>query len=128
MILCACVIIFNMPEPTIGIIIVAVSIFGYISNWLNWRFLNYKINHWLYYLGAFVHETSHAIVCLLIGAMIGPSWRDLKNVWILIIILIFIPLAFFAHLGFFAIALILMNILLQIILILVISVIKSLVN
>jgi hypothetical protein len=211
-----------MREPTIGIIIVAVSIFGYISNWLNWRFLNYKINHWLYYLGAFVHESSHAILCLLtgakisqykvfaeqprvvysnpklpiignllisiapmfgglallflvnkyflanqylmpqfsnwrffmsdffnflkqinltdwknlitvflllnVGAMIGPSWRDLKNVWILIIILMFIPWAFFAHLGLFAVALILMNILLQIILILIISVIKSLVN
>jgi len=26
-----------------------------------------------------------------IGAMISPSWQDLKNVWFLMIILIFIP-------------------------------------
>jgi len=203
-----------MREPTIGIMIVVVSALGYASNWLNWRFLNYKLNHWLYYLGAFVHETSHAILCILtgakisqykvlteqprvvyskpklpiignllisiapmfgglallffinkyflmnqylmpqfsnwrffwsdflnflkqinltdwkslitiflllnVGAMIGPSWRDLKNVWVLIIILLFIPWAFFTHLALFAVALILMNILIQLLLIFVI--------
>ena len=60
-----------MLEPTIGIIIIVISFLGYVSNWLNWRFLNYKINHWLYYLGAFVHETSHAVLCLLTGAKIS---------------------------------------------------------
>ena len=61
----------SMEEPTIGILIIIVSVLGYTSNWLNWRFLNYKINHLLYYLGAFVHETSHAILCLLTGAKIS---------------------------------------------------------
>ena len=210
-----------MQEPTIGIMIIIVSALGYASNWLNWRFLNYKINHWLYYLGAFVHETSHAILCILtgakisqykvlteqprvvyskprlpiignllisiapmfgglallffvnkyfltnqylmpefsnwrfffsdflnflsqinltdwkslvtiflllnVGAMIGPSWRDLKNVWVLIVILLFIPWAFFNHLALFAVALILMNILLQIVLMLIVFIVKLLV-
>ena len=208
----------SMEEPTIGILIIIVSVLGYTSNWLNWRFLNYKINHLLYYLGAFVHETSHAILCLLtgakisqykvfteqprvvyskprlpvignllisiapmfgglallffvnkyllineysmplfsnwkfflsdflrflkqidltqwknfillflllnIGAMISPSGRDLKNVWFLIIILLFIPWPFFTHLGLFAIALILINIIFQIFLALFIYLIK----
>ena len=60
-----------MKEITIGIIIIAISVLGYVSNWLNWRFLNYKINLWLYYFGAFVHESSHAIFCLLTGARIS---------------------------------------------------------
>ena len=211
-----------MSEPTIGIMIIVVSALGYLSNWLNWHFLNYKINHWLYYLGAFVHETSHAIVCLLVGAkisqykvlteqprvvysrprlpiignllisiapmfgglallffinkyflvnqylmpqfsnwhfflsdflnflkqisltnwkslltvflllnvgaMIGPSARDLKNVWILMIILLFIPWSFFTQLSLFAVALILMNIMLQIVLLLFISIVKLIVQ
>jgi len=175
-----------MRELTIGIVIIVISALGYFSNWLNWRFLNYKINHLFYYFGAFIHESSHALVALLtgakihqykfityqpqvtysnskipilgnllisiapimgglaflflvnkfflanqfimpvfsnwkffisdfwkfivqinlakwkdwvaiflflnMGAMIGPSWQDLKNVWWLIIILAFIPL------------------------------------
>lgn len=54
-----------------GIAIVLVVAFGYLSNWLNWRFLNYKITHYLYYLGAVVHESSHAILCILTGARIS---------------------------------------------------------
>jgi hypothetical protein len=50
------------------------------------------------------------------GAMLGPSWQDLKNVWVLIVILVFIPSAFIAHLGLIAIAFILMGIIIQIIL------------
>ncbi|MFZ2205039.1 MAG: M50 family metallopeptidase [Minisyncoccia bacterium] len=205
---------------TIGIIIIIISTLGYISNWLNWRFLNYKINYLLYYFGAFIHESSHALMCLLtgariseykvivdqprvsysssklpilgnlliaiapifgglivlffvreyffiniyhmpefsnwkllltdslnflkqinilnwknlvtiflflnIGAMIGPSWQDLKNVWFLIIILIFIPWPFFTHLGLLAISLILINIIFQIVLIIIISILKFL--
>jgi hypothetical protein len=207
-----------MNELTIGIVIIIISALGYTSNWLNWKFLNYKINHLLYYFGAFIHETSHAILCLLtgakihkykviteqpqvtysnskipilgnllisiapilgglaflfflnkyflahqfimpafvdwrfffndflkfitqiniakwqdwviiflflnMGAMIGPSWQDLKNVWILIIILIFIPSLFFAHLGLLASAFILTNIILQIILIIIIFILE----
>jgi len=209
-----------MKEPTIGIIIIIISALGYVSNWLNWRFLNYKINYWLYYLGAFVHESSHALVAFLVGAkvhkykvlvaqpqvtysdpklkifgnllisvapilgglafmffinkyflanqfimpafsnwkffihdflkfikqinltkwqdlvsiflflnmgaMIGPSWQDLKNVWILIIILVFIPWPFFAHLGLLATAFILTGVIFQFVLVIVISVIKLL--
>ena len=207
-----------MKELTIGIIIIIISALGYISNWLNWRFLNYKINHLLYYFGAFIHESSHALFCLItgakihkykvitdqpqvtysnskipilgdllisiapilgglaflffinkyfmanqfimpafsnwkfflddffkfinqikltdwkniiliflffnMGAMIGPSVQDLKNVWILIVLLVFVPWPFFSHLGLFAIAYILINIILQIILITIISLFK----
>lgn len=209
-----------MNNITIGILIATISILGYTSNWLNWRFLNYKINYLLYYFGTFIHESSHAILCLLtgakiseykvfvkqphvsysnsrlpllgnllisiapmfgglillfivnkyfftnhfimpefsnwklflndflkllkqiditewknlvaiflflnIGVMLGPSWQDLKNVWFLIIILMFIPWIFFTHLGLLAIALILINIIFQIFLILIISIIKTL--
>ena len=54
----------------LGLIIVLIVIFGYISNWLNWKYLNYRITHLLYYLGAFIHESSHALLCLLTGAKI----------------------------------------------------------
>jgi len=208
-----------MNEVTIGIIIIIISALGYVSNWLNWRFLNYKINHLLYYFGAFIHESSHALMALLtgakvhqykvityqpqvtysnskipilgnllisiapilggisflflvnkfflanqfimpafsnwkfflndffkfisqinlagwkdwvliflllnMGAMIGPSVQDLKNVWILILILIFIPWQFFNHLGMLAVAFILINIIFQVILIVFVSLVKS---
>jgi hypothetical protein len=210
-----------MKDPTIGIVIIAISLIGYFSNWINWKFLNYKINHLLYYFGAFIHESSHALLCLAtgakiseykvvttqphvtysnsrlpvlgnlfisiapilggltflffvnkyflanqfimpafsnwkyfitdflkfigqikltkwqdlviiflffnMGAMISPSWQDLKNVWILIIILAFIPSLFIAHLGLLAIAFILMSIILQTILAVIISLVNLLV-
>ena len=53
-----------------GFVITLIVIFGYTSNWLNWRLLNYKITHFLYYIGAFVHESSHAFMCILTGAKI----------------------------------------------------------
>ncbi len=53
-----------------GAVITLIVIFGYVSNWLNWSLLNYKITHLLYYIGAFVHESSHALLCLLTGAKI----------------------------------------------------------
>jgi len=55
---------------SLGLIIILIVIFGYISNWLNWRYLNYKITRYLYYIGAFVHESSHALLCLVTGAKI----------------------------------------------------------
>ncbi len=54
----------------LGLVIILVVLFGYISNWLNWRYLNFKITQYLYYIGAFVHEGSHAILCLLTGAKV----------------------------------------------------------
>ncbi len=55
---------------TLGIIIILIAIFGSLSNYLNWKFLNTKIMKYLYYIGAAVHESSHAIMCLLTGAKI----------------------------------------------------------
>lgn len=54
----------------IGFLIIIISIVGYFSNWLNVRWLNFRFTQWLYFLGAFVHELSHAIVCVLTGAKI----------------------------------------------------------
>jgi len=55
---------------TFGLALILVVLFGYLSNWLNWRFLNHRIVRLSYYVGAFVHEGSHALVCLLTGARI----------------------------------------------------------
>ena len=54
----------------LGLLIILISLFGYISNWINWKFLNYPIIRLLYYFGAIIHESSHAILCLLTGAKI----------------------------------------------------------
>jgi len=59
-----------MVDISLGAAIIAITAFGYLSNFLNWRYLNYGITRLLYYLGAFVHETSHAILCILTGAKI----------------------------------------------------------
>lgn len=208
-----------MKIDNIGFIIICISVLGYISNYINWYFLNYKINEYLYYLGVFIHETSHAIVALLtgakvteykfvtsrprvsyynskipvlgnlfiaiapiiggiififlidkfllniyhmpnfqdwhlfsqdfvsllkqidftkyqsyliafvflnVGAMLGPSVQDLKNVWFLIFVLIFFQNPFITHLGLMSLAFILIGILIQIILIILIYIIKKL--
>ena len=59
-----------MQDISLGIVIVFIATFGYFSNFLNWRFLNYGITRALYYIGALVHETSHAVLCVLTGAKI----------------------------------------------------------
>jgi hypothetical protein len=195
----------------LGFVILLVSLFGYASNWLNGRFLNNRVTHFLYYIGAVVHETSHAALCVLtgakiqefsvfsaqphvthrksrlpfvgealisfapiagglaflflvntyilgdyfkvasvfdlhgtflliealalqfhpfawqswvmvllllnIGAMIGPSWQDLKNIWLVVLVLFFVRWDPVAAWCWFAIGLILANIALQIVLI-----------
>jgi hypothetical protein len=55
---------------SIGLTIILISIFGYFSNLLNNKYLNYKIVRILYFFGAFIHESSHAIMCILTGAKI----------------------------------------------------------
>jgi len=59
-----------MPDLSLGIILISITLLGYISNWLNWKYLDYHFMHWLYYVGAFVHETSHAALCVVTGATI----------------------------------------------------------
>ena len=54
----------------LGILIIIISILGYFSNYLNYSYLNYSLIHWLYYLGAIVHESSHAMLCVFTGAKI----------------------------------------------------------
>ena len=203
----------------LGLLIILISLLGNISNQLNWRYLNYSIVRLLYYLGAVVHELSHAFFCLLtgakiseinifskqphvthyksdvpflgellislapiaggllflflinkyylenyilipqlynwqsiligplkilsqinflnwkswiiillslnIGAMIGPSWQDLKNIWPIIIVLCFFQNSLFDRFGLLVIFLILANIFIQISLILIIEIIKT---
>ena len=57
-------------ETNIGIIIIFIAALGYLSNVLNWRYLNNGVIRFLYYIGALVHETSHAVLCVLTGAKI----------------------------------------------------------
>ena len=198
----------------LGILIILIALLGYISNWLNWRYLNYSVVRLLFYVGAFLHELSHVIFCRLtgatitggnifsrkphvihskpklpfigqllislapiiggllflflinkyylvnyfeipqfsdwqsaliaplsllsqinlldwqswlmillflnVGAMIGPSLQDLKNIWPIMIILLFIKCSPLLSLSLLVIILILTNIIIQIILILVI--------
>ncbi|MBI5134398.1 MAG: M50 family metallopeptidase [Candidatus Taylorbacteria bacterium] len=190
-----------------GLVILLVVLAGYASNWLNWRFLDSALTRLLYYLGAFVHEGSHAVLCLLtgakisefqvfsaqphvthgkpklpligstlisiaplfggllflflvnrfvlgghfsfeavldwrsllreplellgqmriyewqswalallllnVGAMIGPSTRDIKNIWPALVILFFIPVPALAQIGLFALSLIMAGIIVQ---------------
>jgi hypothetical protein len=55
---------------SLGVIIILITAFGYLSNTLNWRYLNYGVVRLFYYIGALVHETSHAVLCVLTGAKI----------------------------------------------------------
>ncbi len=55
---------------TFGTTIIIISILGYISNTLNNKYLNYRLIRWLYFLGASIHEISHAIACIFTGAKI----------------------------------------------------------
>jgi len=203
----------------LGILIILIALLGYISNWLNWRYLNYSVVRLLFYVGAFLHELSHVIFCRLtgatitggnifsrkphvihskpklpfigqllislapiiggllflflinkyylvnyfeipqfsdwqsvliaplnllsqinllgwqswlmillflnIGAMIGPSLQDLKNIWPIMIILLFIKCSPLLSLSLLVIILILTNIIIQIILILFIRIVKT---
>jgi hypothetical protein len=205
----------------LGIVIVLITAFGYLSNMLNWRYLNYGVIRFLYYIGALVHETSHAVLCVLtgakikefvvfseqphvvhaksklpflgellisaapiaggllflflvnhyllgnyfvppqvanwhdwksviaaplkfllqinllqwqswvmvlllfnVGAMLGPSTQDLKNVWPMLILLLFVNYPPLAEAGLAALGLIMANIVLQIVAILLLSVVR----
>ena len=55
---------------SVGIIVILITVLGYVSNTLNWRYLNYKVVQVFYFAGAFVHEMSHAVICVLTGARI----------------------------------------------------------
>lgn len=59
-----------MPNLSLGLVLLLIVIFGYLSNFLNWRYLNSGLVRLLYYIGAFVHESSHALICIVTGAKI----------------------------------------------------------
>ncbi len=64
------------------------------------------------------------ILSLNIGAMLGPSFQDLKNIWWVFIILFFIKWPFLINTGLIIIALIITNIIIQISFILISKIIK----
>ena len=195
----------------LGILIILITVLGYISNWLNGLYLNFRTTRWLYSVGSIIHELSHALLCILtgaritefqiltkqphvshtksrlpligqplislapiaggllsvylinnrllnnyftivapdnineivtiilsflaqinllhwqswimilffinIGSMIGPSTRDLKNIWPILIILLFVPWPALSNLALVVISLILLNIAIQLIII-----------
>lgn len=68
------------------------------------------------------------LLSLNIGAMIGPSLQDLKNIWPIIIILLFVNWSLLINLSLLAVILILTNISIQVVLILAIGVIKIIKN
>ncbi len=57
----------------LGILIISITVLGYFSNLLNGRFLNSYFVRWLYYVGAIIHELSHATLCVLTGAKITDA-------------------------------------------------------
>jgi hypothetical protein len=59
-----------MVTISLGLVILLITTLGYLSNILNWRYINYGAIRFLYYIGALVHETSHAVLCILTGAKI----------------------------------------------------------
>ncbi len=54
----------------LGFLVLLVSLFGYISHYLNLHFLRSSLWRYSYLLGAIVHELSHALLCILTGAKI----------------------------------------------------------
>jgi hypothetical protein len=60
----------NYILNSVGAVLILISTLGYLSNKLNWEYLNYGVTHLLYDFGAVVHETSHAIICFFTGAKI----------------------------------------------------------
>lgn len=208
-----------LGHMSLGIVLILIVLAGYVSNWLNWRYLNYRLTHLLYYIGAFVHESSHALLCIFtlakveeftvfssqphvlyrkskipfignvlissapifggllflyllnqflfgnffamltpqanvqsillspfsllgqigifhwqslvmllllvnVGAMIGPSLQDMKNMWFFLILLFFVHVPALMDFGLMALALILTNILLQLLLVAIIFLAK----
>jgi hypothetical protein len=197
----------------LGLVIILITAGGYMSNELNWRYLNYAVTRALYYVGAFVHETSHAVLCVLtgakieefkifsnqphvlhqkskipflgellisaapiaggllflflinhyllgnyfsvsqgftepltllrqinllqwqswvmiflffnVGAMLGPSTQDLKNIWPLLIVLLFIHSSWLTSFGLVALSFILVNIIIQVITIVVLKAVAA---
>lgn len=61
---------FTHMDIGLWLAIPLVALVGSVSNWLNWRFLDFRVTRLLYYVGAFVHESSHALACLVTGARI----------------------------------------------------------
>ena len=59
-----------------------------------------------------------------VGAMLGPSTQDLKNVWPMLILLLFVNYPPLAEAGLAALGLIMANIVLQIVAILLLSVVR----
>jgi hypothetical protein len=65
------------------------------------------------------------LLFLNVGAMLGPSFQDLKNIWPLIVISFFIKWTLFSEFGLLVLALILTNIVLQIILIFITFILRK---
>lgn len=55
---------------SLGLVISLIVASGYASVWLTGRYLNYRPMRALYYIGAVIHESSHALLCLIVGARI----------------------------------------------------------
>jgi hypothetical protein len=60
-----------------------------------------------------------------VGAMLGPSFQDLKNIWWVFIILFFIKWSFLINIAIVIIALIITNIIIQLSLILLLKIFKK---
>jgi hypothetical protein len=93
------------------------------SSWLDWRNMLAVPLALLIQINLFQWQSWVAILlCFNAGAMLGPSTRDLKNVWPMLILLFFIKLPLLISLALAALSLIFFNLILQIFAIVLLSV------
>ena len=82
-----------------------------------WNILKqFNILHWQSWI--------MTVLFINVGAMMGPSYRDLKNTWILLLVLLFAHINILINTGLIALALIIVNILIQFVAIILLQLFK----
>jgi hypothetical protein len=95
------------------------------SSWLDWRSMLVAPLSLLIQINLLRWQSWVAILlCFNVGAMLGPSTRDLKNVWPMLVLLFFVKLPLLVSLALAALSLIFFNIILQAIAIMLFGILR----